>query len=118
LVSSDLNCSVIFDVNFFSHFVCNVFSNHQFSTELQISNSMMEFKPFHKNMNGVPSQPFFSLGVTTYNRKTMLLEYLSSILGQTFSDFELIVGNDYIKENISTELVGVHDPRIRFVNHA
>jgi len=63
-------------------------------------------------------RPFFSIGVTTYNRKEMLKECLSSAIWQTFSDFELIVGNDYPQENISAELLGIHDPRIRFVNHA
>lgn len=60
---------------------------------------------------------FFSIGVTTYNRREMLKECLSSILQQTFANYEIIVGNDYPQENLSAELLGIDDPRIRFINH-
>jgi glycosyltransferase involved in cell wall biosynthesis len=47
----------------------------------------------------------------------MLRQTLISILDQTFSDFEVIVGNDYPDETLTCELLGISDPRIRFVNH-
>jgi glycosyltransferase involved in cell wall biosynthesis len=47
----------------------------------------------------------------------MLKETLSSIVGQTFPDFEAIVGNDYVDETLTSELLDVHDRRIKFVNH-
>ena len=47
----------------------------------------------------------------------MLKECLNSILGQTFSGFEVIVGNDYPQESLSAELLGIRDPRIQFINH-
>lgn len=59
----------------------------------------------------------FSIGVTTYKRRDLLKECLSSILRQTFRDFEIIVGNDYPKEKLSGELLDLSDERIRFVNH-
>ena len=62
-------------------------------------------------------KPFFSIGVTTYNRPELLKQTLASITKQTFSDFEVIVGNDYTQETLSAELLGIQDPRIRFVNH-
>ncbi len=62
-------------------------------------------------------QPFFSIGVTTYNRHDLLRQTLTSILAQTFADFEVIVGNDYQADILSGELFGISDPRIRFVNH-
>lgn len=62
-------------------------------------------------------KPFFSIGVTTYNRREMLKECLFSILSQTFSDFEVLVGNDYPQESLSSELLGIHDSRIQFINH-
>jgi hypothetical protein len=40
-----------------------------------------------------------------------------SILGQTFTDFEVIVGSDYVKGVLSAGLLGIENPRIRFVNH-
>ena len=63
------------------------------------------------------STPFFSIGVTTYNRPELLKQTLSSIRAQTFADFEVIVGNDYIPEPISASSLGIKDPRMRFVNH-
>jgi glycosyltransferase involved in cell wall biosynthesis len=48
----------------------------------------------------------------------MLRECLRSILAQTFSDFEVIVGNDYTQQTISGSFLGIEDPRIRFVNYA
>lgn len=47
----------------------------------------------------------------------MLRECLSSILSQSFSDYEVIVGNDYVKEVLSSEAIGITDLRLRFVNH-
>jgi glycosyltransferase involved in cell wall biosynthesis len=61
--------------------------------------------------------PFFSIGVTTYNRPEMLKQTLISISAQTFSDFEVIVGNDYVQDPLSAELLGVMDPRIRIINY-
>jgi glycosyltransferase involved in cell wall biosynthesis len=67
---------------------------------------------------GIPaSTPFFSIGVTTYNRPELLKQTLASIITQTFVNFEIIVGNDYIQEPLSADLLGIRDPRIRFVNH-
>ncbi len=61
--------------------------------------------------------PFFSIGVTTYNRRELLKQALAAITEQTFSDFEVLVGNDYPQEHLSAKLVGIEDSRIRFVNH-
>ncbi|MFH1288501.1 MAG: glycosyltransferase, partial [bacterium] len=63
-------------------------------------------------------KPLFSIGVTTYNRKDLLKQTLLSLLDQTFTDFEVIVGNDYIKEILSADVMGINDPRIKFVNHS
>jgi glycosyltransferase involved in cell wall biosynthesis len=66
---------------------------------------------------GNAARPFFTIGVTTYNRRELLRQTLDSILAQTFTDFEVIVGNDYPDETLNGELLGISDPRIRFVNH-
>jgi glycosyltransferase involved in cell wall biosynthesis len=47
----------------------------------------------------------------------MLKQTLMSISAQTFSDFEVIVGNDYIPEPLSAEILGINDSRIRFENY-
>jgi glycosyltransferase involved in cell wall biosynthesis len=62
-------------------------------------------------------RPFVSIGVTTYNRHDLLRQTLESVLAQTFTDFEVIVGNDYTSEVLTGEMLGIDDPRIRFVNH-
>lgn len=46
----------------------------------------------------------------------MLKECLSSIIQQTFTDFEVLVGNDYTKETLSSEMLNFDDPRIKFMN--
>lgn len=61
--------------------------------------------------------PLFSIGVTTYNRKELLTQTLKSILDQTFTDFEVLVGNDYTEEELSGESLGINDSRIRFINY-
>ncbi|HUX95567.1 MAG TPA: glycosyltransferase [Bacteroidales bacterium] len=61
--------------------------------------------------------PFFSIGVTTYNRKNLLLQTVLSLLNQDFSDFEIIIGNDYPDEQLTQELIGVKDDRIVIVNN-
>ena len=61
--------------------------------------------------------PFFSIGVTTYDRKELLIETLASITRQTFSDFEVIVGNDNPNRHVTAEALGIKDPRFRFINH-
>jgi len=63
------------------------------------------------------TEPFFTFGVTTYNRKEMLKECLTSILQQTCPDFEVIVGNDFTDDVITSESLGISDSRIRIVNH-
>lgn len=63
------------------------------------------------------SQPLFSIGVTTYNRPDLLRQCLQAILAQTEGDFEVVVGNDYIAEPLTTERLGLSDPRIRILNY-
>lgn len=62
-------------------------------------------------------RPFFSIGLTTYDRREMLIESINSILGQSFQDFEIFVGNDYTLENISSESLNISDKRITFINN-
>ena len=69
------------------------------------------------NKVAMGSIPFYSIGVTTYNRLEMLKQNITSIINQTFEDFEVIIGNDYPYEQISPNLLGINDPRIRFVNN-
>jgi len=81
-----------------------------------MANNLSSIELDSKN-NSAPT-PFFSIGVTTYNRPELLKQTLVSIITQTFANFEIIVGNDYIQEPISADFLGIRDPRIRFVNHS
>lgn len=69
------------------------------------------------SFRGSVSMPLFSIGVTTYSRTDLLIETLSSITAQTFSDFEVILANDNPKRTVTAESLGFFDPRIRFVNN-
>ena len=55
--------------------------------------------------------------MTTYNRPELLKQTLLSIKAQTFADFEVIIGNDYIPEPISASKLDVKDERMQFVNY-
>ncbi len=61
--------------------------------------------------------PLFTIAVTTYNRKEMLKKCLASIAQQEFSDYEVIIGNNYTEEILTRESMGISDPRFSFVNH-
>jgi len=47
----------------------------------------------------------------------MLKECIQSLLAQSFGDFEVIVGNDYVAVPVTAASVGITDSRITFVNH-
>jgi GT2 family glycosyltransferase len=61
--------------------------------------------------------PFFTIGVTTYKRREYLKQALTALLQQTFEDFEILVGNDYPGEILDASVMGINDPRVRFINH-
>ena len=62
------------------------------------------------------TRPFFSIGVTTYDRVELLRETLDSIRNQSFRDFEVIVSNDNPKREIAADSLLCNDARFRFVN--
>ena len=62
------------------------------------------------------SEPFFSIGITTYERVEMLIQALNSILGQTFHDYEVIVSNDNPNRTLTGETLDIDDPRVIFIN--
>jgi len=74
-----------------------------------------EYQDPSGRMNSEP-RPFFSIGVTTYDRRDLLRETIFSILSQTFKNFEIIVGNDNPHETLSGELLGINDNRVYYIN--
>jgi glycosyltransferase involved in cell wall biosynthesis len=59
----------------------------------------------------------FSIGLPTYRRPEALRRAIQALLAQTFADFEVIVGNDDPAGPLDAASLGIHDPRVRFVNH-
>jgi glycosyltransferase involved in cell wall biosynthesis len=61
--------------------------------------------------------PFFSIAVTTYDRVDLLRQTLESILAQTFTDFEILVGNDNQSRQVGRDFPDLSDPRILWIDH-
>ena len=61
--------------------------------------------------------PFFSIVIPTYNRADLLSRCIDSIIEQTFSDFEIIIVDNYSNDE-TKELVEQYksrDTRIKFI---
>ena len=39
-----------------------------------------------------------SIGVTTYNRNRLLKRAVKSILNQSYQNYEILIGNDFVKK--------------------
>lgn len=62
-------------------------------------------------------RPYFSIGVTTFKRKDMLVECVKSILDQSLPHFEVLIGNDCTTEKLSLQDLGIADRRVKIINH-
>lgn len=60
--------------------------------------------------------PFFSVIIPVYNKGPHIRRSISSVLNQTFQDFEVIVVNDASTDNSLEEILKFHDPRIRLLH--
>ncbi len=56
--------------------------------------------------------PKISIVLTTYNRKELLSETIFSILGQSFTDFELIIVDNFSHYDFPAHMSSFHDDRI------
>jgi len=61
------------------------------------------------------NHPFFSIIIPTYNRAYILKNTIDSVLGQTFSDFELIVVDDGSTDNTADFIATYSDKRLRYI---
>ncbi|MFL5826936.1 MAG: glycosyltransferase family 2 protein [Thermoleophilaceae bacterium] len=60
--------------------------------------------------------PRVSVVIPTYNRTRWLAETIESVLGQTYADLELVVGDDAsTKEDAGAVVARYDDPRLRYV---
>jgi glycosyltransferase involved in cell wall biosynthesis len=63
------------------------------------------------------NKPFFSIGITTYNRLELLKQTIKSFLSQEYLDFEIIIGNDFIEKPLTSKMLGFNDSRITILNN-
>ncbi|MEK6276828.1 MAG: glycosyltransferase family 2 protein [Actinomycetota bacterium] len=63
------------------------------------------------------SRPFFTVLVTTYDRAQIVRRCVDSCLGQTFSDYEVVVVDDGSTDDTFSILERIDDPRLRVVAH-
>lgn len=68
-------------------------------------------------MDGV-NGPFFSVVICTFNRADVVGGAVSSVLGQCFDDFELLVVDDGSADDTPSVLASFDDPRMRVVRRA
>ena len=61
------------------------------------------------------STPLISVTMTTYNHEKYIGQAIASVLGQTFSDFELVVVNDGSRDNTEKEIKKFHDQRLVYI---
>jgi glycosyltransferase involved in cell wall biosynthesis len=72
--------------------------------------------PTFKNIRGLfMNKPLFSIIMPTYNRATIIVPVIDSILNQEFSDFELIIIDDGSTDNTLEILHNLEDPRIKII---
>ncbi|MEM8610898.1 MAG: glycosyltransferase family 2 protein [Cyanobacteria bacterium P01_H01_bin.105] len=61
--------------------------------------------------------PKVSICIPTYNRAHILPYAVTSVLNQTYSDFELIICDDASPDNTAEQVTQWDDPRIRYIRH-
>ena len=62
-------------------------------------------------------KPLISIGLSAFNRPKFLKEALSSVLKQSFQNFELIISNDYTETPVTFKSLGIKkDGRIKILN--
>jgi glycosyltransferase involved in cell wall biosynthesis len=70
-----------------------------------------------KEQHEYKDNPLISVYVPTYNRCSILMERaIPSVLNQTYRNFEFIIVGDGCTDETKPSVLGLNDPRIRFVN--
>ncbi len=62
-------------------------------------------------------KPRVTVYICTYNRADLLREALSSVLVQTYRDFEVIVLNNASEDHTLDVIASFNDPRLRLITH-
>jgi glycosyltransferase involved in cell wall biosynthesis len=61
--------------------------------------------------------PKVSVVILTYNRAELLRSAITSVLNQTFQDFEIIIVDDASKDNTQEALSHFDDARLKYIRH-
>ena len=72
------------------------------------------------NINAKNSSPKVSVIITAYNHEKYIFESISSVLNQSFQDFEIIVINDGSNDktaSIINDIVSEYPEKILFINN-
>lgn len=72
-------------------------------------------KNHNVSVNNVPGNSIMSVIIPTYNHAKYLVDSISSVLSQTFTDFELIIVNDGSTDNTEEIVKQFEDKRIVYV---
>jgi len=70
-----------------------------------------------KYYGGVESAPLVSVIVPTYNRASMLVRAIDSVLSQTFKNLEVLIVDDASTDNTGSIIEQLSDSRIRYLRH-
>jgi glycosyltransferase involved in cell wall biosynthesis len=92
------------------------FNSWRFSVTEPVRLRLARLKHAHEYRD--PNQlPLVSVCVPTYNRGSLLIERaVTSVLAQTYTNFELIIVGDHCTDNTAELLSHIKDPRLKFFN--
>ena len=62
-------------------------------------------------------KPFFSVVIPTYNHEVFLEKAVKSVLTQTFSDYEIIIIDNYSNDNTENLIKNLNNKNIKFIKN-
>jgi len=69
------------------------------------------------NSKSIAQAPLVSILMLTYNRAAYIADAISSVLAQTYKNFELVIIDDGSTDSTPEILAGFDDPRITIIRH-
>lgn len=66
----------------------------------------------------MPSCPLVTIGIPTYNRRSLLMRALASARSQSHSNLEIVVSDDGSSDGTPNEVMTITDERVRLLTHA